>query len=285
MVQSALRPQSALCTVKGEGALSIATTTVKELEDRTEQAFAQFTNLLHTVGPDARLTQGSWTSWDVAAHLLTVLTRYTRRDFTVRDGLAATAEALTTDNARELRALGDVGMAELLRRLDSEFDAYRKVALPLEQMFPFHGMQQIDGAGARSNVLGELLIHGYDLAVSTGRAWPLQQRDLLLVLNGALQVAGAWLKPEKADGLRLDVALHVRGGHPQVLHIADGTGVVRDLLPSDRPDSVIKSPAVPLALLLYGRLTLPAAIRRGVLIAGGRRPWTGLRVPNLFLPV
>lgn len=264
--------------------MAITATTVKELEDRTAQAFTQFTHLLHTVGPDARLKNGSWTSWDVAAHLLTVLTRYTRRDFAVRDGMAATAEALTTDNARELRALGDVDMAELLVRLDSEFDAYREIDLPLEQMFPFHGMQLIDGAGARSNVLGELLIHGRDLAVSTSRPWPLEQRDLLLVLNGALQVAGAWLNTDKADGLRLDVALHIRGGHPQILHIADGAGIVRDQLPSDRPDSVISSPAVPLALLLYGRLTLPAAIWRGVLITGGRRPWTGLRVPNLFLP-
>ena len=265
--------------------MAIAATTAAELEDRTERAFAQFTKLLRTVEPDAPLKTGSWTSWDVAAHLLTVLTRYTRRDFAVRDGLAATAEALTTNNARDLRALGDVDMAELLRRLDSEFDAYRKVDLPLEQMFPFHGMQLIDGAGARSNMLGELLIHGYDLASSTSRAWPLQQRDLLLVLNGALQVAGAWLNTDKADGLQLDVALHIRGGHPQILHIADGAGIVRERLPSDRPDSVISSPAVPLALLLYGRLTLPTAIRRGVLITGGKRPWTGLRVPNLFLPI
>ena len=128
--------------------MAIAATTVEELEDRPGQAFEQFTNLIHAVGPDPSLKNGSWTSWDVAAHLLTVLTRYTRRNFAVRDGLAATAEALTADNARELRALGDVDMAELLRRLHSEFDAYREIDLPLEQMFPFHGMQLIDGAGS-----------------------------------------------------------------------------------------------------------------------------------------
>ena len=265
--------------------MAVASTTSAELHDRTEQAYAQFTKLLHSVEPAAPLKHGSWTSWDVAAHLLTVLTRYTRRDFASRDGLAPTAEALTADNARELRALGAVDMAELVRRLNTEFRAYRELDLPLEQMFPFHGMQLIDGAGARSNVLGELLIHGYDLASSTGRPWPLQQRDLLLVLNGALQVAGGWLDPTKADGLRLEVALHIRGGRPQILHIADGVGVVQDRLPADRPDTVIRSPAVPLALLLYGRLSLPAAIRRGVLITGGRRPWTGLRVPQLFLPI
>jgi hypothetical protein len=263
--------------------MGVTATTEAELEARTAAAFARTTALLRRTSPDLRLADGVWTVRDVAGHLLTVVRRYTRRDPLDRSSLADSPAAVRLANESDLRTVAELTVAQLVDQLTVEFEAYRALDFPLTQRFPFHAGQSVDGAGARSNWLGELLIHGYDVARAARRPWPIGERDALLILNGIMQVAPGFLDRHAAVGVRLDVAIRPRGATPQLLRIANGECVARDLDAADRPHAVIRGPAPALCLLLYRRISLLRAARAGVLLAGGTRPWTGLRVQRLFV--
>lgn len=263
--------------------MSVTSTSERELELRTQAAFARTAALLRDVDPAIPLIRSEWTCHDVAAHLLSVLGRYTRRDFTDQAGLSDTPAELATSNRAELRPIAAMTHGDVIDGLEKEFAAYLALDLPLDQRFPFHAGQSIDGAGARSNMLGELLLHGYDVARAADRPWPLDPRDMTLVLNGVMQVGAGWLDPTRARGVDLSVAVTIPGATAQLFRIVDGCCTIRDRTPSDRPDSVIRAPAVPLALMLYHRIGMVVGARRGVLVVGGRRPWRGLRLPGMFL--
>ncbi|GAC1611309.1 MAG: hypothetical protein NVS3B26_23340 [Mycobacteriales bacterium] len=199
--------------------------------------------------------------------------------------MASDPAGLAVANADDIRSVSGLAFEEILAQLADEFALFQKLNLPMDARFPFHADQSIDGAGARGDIIGELLVHGYDVATAAQRPWALPERDFVLTLNGVFQVGGGWLNPVTSRPVRGDVALRVKGGTPQLFHVADGRLDVRDLRSSDRPDAVIRGKAPIVCLYLYKRITLPQAIRRGVIITGGRRPWTGLSFGNLFLPV
>lgn len=265
--------------------MAVTDTTLTELRLRNEFAFERAQELLRATDPGLRLKDGTWTCHDVAIHLLTVLHRYTRRDTSGTDGLGPTVEQLTLTNAADIEAHRHLSHRETLDLLATEFRAYLDLPIELTDRFPFHAGQSIDGAGGLANMIGEFLLHGRDVALAAGTPWPLDERDMLLVLNGALQVAPGWLDPRAAAGRRMDIALRIAHGTPQLITIADGRCEIRDLRATDRPHAVISGPAVTFVLQLYGRIGLIEATRRGVRITGGSRPWRGLALPRLFLPI
>lgn len=265
--------------------MALTTTSREELDQRARAVHRQLSDLLAQVDPETRLAPGDWTARDAAAHLLTVLRRYTDRDITERAGLADSPEGVGRQNREELEAVGRMSMADLRSALDAEMDRYLAWDGALDAVYPFHARTFIDGFGARGNMIGEMLIHGHDVAVAARRDWPIAERDILLVLNGILQVCSAWLHPAAAAKGDVSVVFRFRGGSPQLFAVSNGTLAVRDARSTDRPDAVVSAPPVPTALLMYGRMSLAAAVRRGLLVVGGRRPWKALGVPSLFVPV
>jgi hypothetical protein len=265
--------------------MALTTATDAELDLRTTAAFRRTICLLRSVDPQQRLALGEWTARDVAAHLLNVQRRYTRRDFRSDSGLSAEPAGLTDQNASELTELGDEPMGSILDGLEAEFPEFLRTSLPLHDRYPFHSSQTIDGIGARANWLGELVMHGYDVARAAKIKWPFDERNSVLQLHAGLQVAPGWLNPVTAEGVRLAVTLHIAGGTAQIIDIADGACEVRDAGRGDHPDAVIRSRATPLLLLFFGRVSLPRAIVRGMVVTGGRRPWRGTALTSLFLPV
>ncbi|MFD7155218.1 hypothetical protein ACFV9C_11495 [Kribbella sp. NPDC059898] len=266
--------------------MTLTKTSDAELEARTRIAFERFCGLLARSDPQRTLVNSAWTCRDVAAHLLDVLGRYTRRDLTVPAGLAESPREVRDLNGHDLARHADASVPDLLPLLRSEFEAYIALDIPLDARFPFHAGQTIDGAGARGNLLGELLVHGWDVARAVKAPWPIEARDAVLHVNGGLQVAPGWLDTTAAAGLQLRVRLHIVGGRPQLMTIDDGACTVTDADTFDGPvDVVLWCRAVPIDLLFVKRIGLAGAVRRGLAIVGGRRPWIGAQIPRLFLPV
>lgn len=263
--------------------MALTTTSDAELEHRARIAFERTTTLLRRTDPGLPVPGSTWTVGQVGAHLLTVVRRYTDRDFTEPAGLSDTPAGVAASNAHDVQTLDRVGHADVIEQLAAEFEKYLALELPRDETFPFHAHQRIDGAGARSNWIGELLIHGYDIARAARERWPLDERDMQLVLNGVFQVAPGWLDPARARSAGLTVVVRVAGCTAQTFRVAAGQCEIGDTCPSERPDAVIRARSVGLALLLYKRITLATAVRRGVLVTGGRRPWVGMQLPKLFL--
>ena len=264
--------------------MSLITTSREELLDRTEVAFTRFRELVADVPADIRVGDGTWLTSDVARHVVTVFRRYTERPWRSREGLSATVPEVTALNHADVEALATLPRADLLDALDTEWEKYRALDITVDNTFPFHFGATIDGAGALGNMLAELLIHGYDTATAAHRSWPIEDRDALLVLNAAFQIAPFLVNPERTARVRSVVEFRIGAGHPQVITIDRAHARIEDAAAvGGRRDAIVAGPAAVVLLNLYPRIGRVAATRRGVRLRGGRRPWVLVQFPNWFL--
>ena len=143
--------------------------------------------------------------------------------------------------------------------------------LDLHVRYPFHGGVFIDAAGGLSNLVGEFLIHGYDIARAAGRPWAIEARDALLIMNGVLQISPAYAEPGATGPLK--ICLRSRGAADWVLDFNGGRLDSRAAAPGEAADVVMRAPAETLLLVFYSRIGTLASLRGGMLVTGGRRPW------------
>lgn len=259
-------------------------TSRKELRGQIGAARLRFDRLIRSADPQARPPGSDWNVQEVTAHVLTAAHRYREvaqgRTFQV----AATPRDLDAINATELRAaLAPIPqmaqeLLELAPVMDDFFDRVHDDPLA----FPFHGGIRVSGISAQTNWLAELLLHGEDIARATRQSWDLAERDLLLVLSGVMAMAPAYVRRDLPPGTELMIALGIPGARPWVMHIHDGVAEARERRPEDRPDAVLRVPASTFTKLLYQRLGPVQAVRHGLLVVGGRRPWRSLQMQSMF---
>ena len=232
--------------------------------------------------PNAKVPGTEWTIQDVTAHVASVVTRYAEGP----EGGGTWAERpadLAGINQRSIEVLGGVAMEELGARID------RDVATLIAQVrsygdpppsFRFHGGEEVRADTGLGILLGELLVHGWDIARATGRPWPIDPADAELVVEGVEPILPGWVDPERARRLTATYALRLRGQGTHVWSFRDG----RLQVDADgrRPDVTISAEPVALLLVLYKRRSQWPAIARGRLLAWGRRPWLAFSLAGRF---
>lgn len=264
--------------------VAIVETSRDELRERIAVARQRFDRLVRSADPLARPPGHDWTVQQIVAHVLTVAHRYQLfaqgRDYRH----AANARDIAALNQTELdAAMAPVPeLADQLQSLAPEMDSFFDANSDDRPTIPFHAFGAMSGNTAQTNWLGELLLHGQDVARAVKAPWPLPERDMLLVLRSGTEMVPLYRRPEVPADTDVCVALRIPEARPYVLHIHDGTAEMRERRPGDRPDAVLRVPASTLTQLLYQRIGPLAAVRRGLRIVGGRRPWVALKVVSYF---
>jgi uncharacterized protein (TIGR03083 family) len=255
-------------------------------------AAGRFTTLLQETDDIERPAAGTdWTVAETAAHVAIVFTgfsaaiagepqalQYLDADFPTR--LAATNAATIgmVDHA-------DVGgLAELITVGAQRFLELAAAADPqMECATPWYGpgrTRTVDCLTALA--LGELTVHGHDIATGTGRPWPIPAEHAKLILGTVCpEMSPLVVRPDAARGRPVTYEVRLRGNGPRyVIRVADGTAEVRAV--GGPVDCVISADPVTYLLVVYGRMPLGRALLGGGILAKGRRPWLGLRFKNLF---
>jgi hypothetical protein len=263
--------------------VALVDTTRDELRDRIGRARDRFDRLIRTADPHARVPGLDWTVHQVIAHMLSVAHRY-----------QAVAEGQDFRRATYARELDDINRTELdalmapipeiadqLNDLASVMDALFD-SCSNDRVYEFHCGAFVDGTTAQTNWLGELILHGRDVARAIRAPWEIEERDMLLITRGLMQCAEGpgYLRAGLPAGTDVCVALKLPGARPYVMHIHDGAVETRERRPADRPDSVLRMPASTLCDMVYQRIGPVTAARRGLMIVGGRRPWKALRLQS-----
>lgn len=135
-------------------------------------------------------------------------------------------------------------------------------------------------------VLNELVVHGRDVAVAEGVAWPVDRDSAALVLDGflfpVLGVLGrSMVDQEAAAGVRACFDVRLRGGGGAVLSFDSGDLWVTRT-PTRAVDCHLSVDPAAFLLVSWNRVSQGSAIARGQLLAWGRRPWLGLRLRALL---
>lgn len=183
-----------------------------------------------------------WNVAETVAHVLTVVRRGfadRRRSETAASVADLNQVVLDETPERDLPVLADLLRRDAHTAIDVVFPK-----IPEDRVFPFHGGVTTTMTPALRIVLGEFLVHGYDVAHAVGRPWEITDREALLLAGNEL--LGAWVRPD-APTERYELQL---GDSPPIrFEVAS-----RRLTPTDEPpDVVISAAPVDFVLSFYGR--------------------------------
>jgi hypothetical protein len=244
-------------------------------------------------GPAKGLT---WTVGETATHTLIGVRTYT-------EAVAGDVERATAfiPDAPGYRARMDAMTSQSLAT-EPRRDAATLSTLLREQVNAF-----LEAAGARSGddtvqtpwfgddatlpvslvtrlQLGELLIHGLDIARGLHRPWPIRRAEALLIAPATIAMMPRVFDAEAARDVRALFRVRLRGGFTVGVRIENGT---MDVTASgewdERPDCTLLADPVAFLLLGYGRMSQWPLIAQGRLLAYGRKPWLSLRLKQLFV--
>lgn len=235
-----------------------------------------------------------WTVGQTAAHVAVALTafsaainaepqaltpgQYLDADFPTR---LAAANAATIDLTHHT----DAGhLAESVHSATQRFLSITANAEPhRECATPWYGpgrTRTVDCLTALA--LGELTVHGLDIATGMGQRWPISVAQANLIVGTVCpEMSPLVVRPDAARRAPITFEIRLRGGGPRyATTVSDGAAEVRAA--GGPVDCVISADPVAYLLVVYGRMSVRRALLRGKIVATGRRPWLALGFKNLF---
>ncbi len=224
----------------------------------------------------------TWSIGELAAHLgaRTELFAGYLAGTAVPEGRISDIAANNQRQIEELRGIPFETHVELISASVSAFVATTRGRVANDP-FPWHSGLTLDVATGTGVALAEVLIHGFDLARSVSRPWPIPVEDARTIAKASLVFAPHYVDPRTTAGRRAIYRLRVRGGPRVRVRIEDARAWVE---PEDGPaDCTIRAEPVAFVLMSYGRMPTWRAVVTGRILAGGRKPWKALAFPRSFL--
>lgn len=235
--------------------------------------------------PGLAVPNSTWTTREIAVHLILGHQYYAEIAtgapspivYESKEQWAATIEAMHADVAET----DPNKLAALLR------DSIEKVGAELDVRAADQPITSLNGISltlghAVAEMLGEVLLHGYDLATALRVPWPIEPDHAAAVVIGYLPLNGLFLNPATAADHTARYRLELRGVAGVNVTFKDGRyswGPVDD----EPVDGVIDADPVAYLLTATGRLSQWPLIALGRYAAGGARPELALGFGDLFV--
>lgn len=279
-------------------ALAAPNTTVTDATSAISGAAARVAAVLRRASdPVARVPGLDWTLSETAVHLATETREYAgllTGDLDVGEYLRAAGDEPSPArrsailNARQVHKDSDRDPDSLARSVESAAEAFtaavrsRKSPESSGEIRVSNGLLMAPDTMAKV-ILGEYLVHGLDIARAAGSEWHISRPDALQVIDGVMSMVPDYVDPEAARSLEVSYELRLRGGPSYRLDIDHGT--VRIGPAGGKVDCKITADPVAYLLVGYRRSGQWGQILRGKMVAGGAKPWLGLKFGQLFTGV
>ena len=270
--------------------------TIQEGLDALRGAAAATGELLGSISEsraDAPVPGLAWTVAETAAHLVALLRQSAAFASGTRDGAAERAalpasggigERMALGNARELDRLGERRIPVLRQLLDSSVEEYATVIAGRRDDAPVETLSGPENPGAMTAALvGEQLVHGFDLARAVSQPWTIDPDAARLTLTGLAPFLPYMVDAEAIRDVRARIEVRIVGDPRFTLVLDHGRAAVE---PADGScDCWIQAQPVPYLLTGYGRVNRWLPVLRRQIRAGGRRPWIAGRMSSYLTSV
>ncbi len=225
-----------------------------------------------------------WSIRDAAAHLICGTSLYTELAGGTPSPLDdVSPEALARFNAQRLADIVDTEPGVLAKSLAGAVGQFLDATDGRSGDTPvtWHTGLTVDLSQLTGILLGEYLIHGFDIATAAGAPWPITPEHAALTLYGYGPVNATSVDPATSRGhtATYDIDLGVAGRF--AVRFVDGEVAFGP--PGEHPaDCEITADPVAFLLVSTGRMSQWTAIALGLMRAGGRRPELAASFGNLF---
>lgn len=234
--------------------------------------------------PLALAPDSPWTVRDFASHLILAGSVYTD----IAQGVPAPFQSteptyLHAEFTRRNADIAETDPGKLSRLFVDGMEGFLDATsdIPGDTPVVMHGQNPFTLAGAAGVLLGEELLHGYDIATAIGRPWPLDPADSQLVLAAYAPALGFFLNPETTRGLSAGFGIELRGVGEMTVRFTDGVYGLEEGGAS--VDATISADPVAFLMVGTGRLSRYQAIALGLLSVGGNHPHLAIGFQDLFL--
>lgn len=242
-----------------------------------------------------RIPRLEWTVGDVATHLALGIAAYREMavgsyDFTTVAEYVSAAATPGERGARINRALLDrraVADPDGLRHAIVEeterfLDATESIAP--DRWFATWTGYPMDLFAATAAMLGEQLVHGFDIARALRAPWPIDPDAARLVHAGTADLTPHYLAPDVPDGARLTVEVRVRDWPRYTIAIRGRTAAIHPETSAPAADCHVSAEPVALLLTNYRRIGQLRPFLTGAIRTGGRRPWRARQLQRYLTP-
>jgi uncharacterized protein (TIGR03083 family) len=262
-----------------------------ELNDAIAQVDAlgaRFVGLVRSIRePGARTTGLDWTLAETAVHVLQTFRYY---ESAGRGEVEMETEPIDNipayvarKNLEEIHAEPERDPARLADAIEAAVEHFSEWARAADPHRPasFSAGYRMDLVTTVCTLVGELVMHGYDVARTIGRSWNVDRSAAVLAVYATSAALPIAFDPRAAAGVSVHAEIRLRGATPFSIRIEDGR-VWSESPGVGRPD--VRLAADPMSYLLvgFGRAGIWPLIARGKLVAWGRKPWAMAMLPKYF---
>lgn len=199
----------------------------------------------------------------------------------------ATLESLDeveAGNARSLAEDPERNPSVLADRLETgvrELVSYARTVDDNPAVAPFIGVE-VPLSTLLAIELGEVLVHGYDIARAAGLPWTIEPSDALVAHREFLALLPYLLDKNRSAGARVNAELRIRGMEPVLVSVHDGT-LELEKETSQRVDFTMSVEPSVYLLMYFNRVDPLSQVLRGKLLVWGRRPWKIRTFQSIFI--
>lgn len=241
---------------------------------------------LLAAGPDTSILaqRSEWNLREVAAHLIIVAPMFADMANGIPGPAASLERAYIKEfSKRRIADMPETDPVKLSRLLLDGVEDFLDTTVdrPGDDPITFQAGLPHTLFGLVGIYLGEVLLHGYDMAAALGRPWPIDPGDAALVLASYTPLFAVQADPERTKGLSAAVGIDLRGAGAMTARFTNG---VFGIEPAGGPvDATLSADPVAFLMVGSGRLSRHEAVALGVFTLGGNRPDLAFDFPTLFV--
>jgi len=227
---------------------------------------------------------GTWSIQQTGAHLAVTLALYEELAHGGTSPYRSLArDACSAASQQRFADLPEDDPAKLARLMTDAVDRFLDSTARYRGDHPvtYHCDLPFDVAGLTGVLLGDAVLHGFDIAVALHRPWRITAEEAFPVLASYAPLYHLIVDPERTRGLDVAVAIDLRGGEgPFVARFRDGDLSFEE--PGHDVDATLSADPVAFLMIGSGRLDRWAAMALGLVDVGGRRPDAAAEFPDFF---